>query len=555
MRLPKTLLLFVAIMLLLAACGGGAPEDSDDDEETGGQPTQETTLTATTETSETPTERDDALSGETTEPASNDVPVGGELIIGNNADASVLDPHLSTDLYSSRVYNQLFETLIASDFEGNYVPVLATDWEIEEDGRVWVFTLREGVKFHDGEEMTAEDVKFSLERLKDPATASPNRPNFEGIETIETPDDYTVRVTLAEPSGVFISGLGNGYILPQHAVEELGEDFNTNPVGTGPFKFVEWIPDDSISLEVFEDFWDGRANLDRLVFRPIPETSTRIVELETGGIHLAGELPGQELERLETTDGLVVDSVIGTNYRLLGLNTSRAPFDDPLVRQAIAHAIDKQQLIDTVYPGVAVKAEGPLPPTSWAYDESFTGRDFDLETAKELMAQSAHPDGFEATLLISEGDIGQRDAVILQSMLAELNIELSVETLEFGTFLDRVTTQNYDMMRIGWTTTPEPDALLYNVFHSASEQFNFTAYSNAEVDALLDEGRRVTDMEERAEIYRQVQEIVVEEVPMVFLYHERRIVGYDDAIVGFQPHFSGAFNFKTGYGANVGFDQ
>ena len=537
----------VVLALVLAACGGGV-QTATPEQGGGGQTAGDGAATATTGTTGTP-------SDEGTEAPSGNVPTGGELIIGNNADAKVLDPHLSTDLYSARVYDQIFETLVDIDFDGNYVPVLATDWEIEEDGKVWTFTLREGVKFHDGEEMTSEDVKFSLERLKDPETNSPHRPDFVGIETVETPDPYTVRVTLAEPSGVFISGLLNGAIVPKHVVEQAGEQFNTSPVGTGPFKFVEWVPDDRIVVEAFEDYWGGRPKLDRLVFRPIPETSTRLVELETGGIHLTGEVPGQELERLESTEGITVDSVIGTNYRILAMNTSRPPFDDPLVRQAIAHVINKQQLIDTVYPGVAVKAEGPIPPTSWAYDENFKGRDFDLERAKELMAQSSYPDGFETTLMVSEGEIGQRDAVVLQSMLQAINIKVNIETVEWGTFLDRMTARNYDMLRVGWTTTPEPDSLLYNVFHSTSEQFNFTAYNNPEVDRLLDEGRRETDMEQRAEIYRQIQQIVVEEAPMVFLYHERRIVAYDDGVTGFRPHLSGTFLFKNSFGADVGIDQ
>lgn len=538
--------LIVVFMLLLAACGGGVPTSTP--ESSGGGQSSGGAATSTTGAAATP-------SGGASETPSGDVATGGEMIVGNNADAKVLDPHLSTDLYSSRVYDQIFENLVAVDFEGRYVPVLATDWEIQEDGKVWVFNLRQGVKFHDGEEMTSEDVKFSLERIKDPATNSPHRPDFAGIEAVETPDDYTVKVTLAEPSGVFISALLSGAIVPKHVVEQDAEGFNTHPVGTGPFKFVEWVPDDRIVVEAFEDYWGGRPKLDRLVFRPIPETSTRLVELETGGIQLTGEVPGQELERLENTEGIGVDSVIGTNYRILAMNTSRAPFDDPLVRQAIAHVVNKQQLIDTVYPGVAIKAEGPLPPTSWAYDENFKGRDFDLDKAKELMAQSSHPDGFETTLMVSEGEIGQRDAVVLQSQLQAINIKLNIETVEWGTFLDRMTSRNYDMLRVGWTTTPEPDSLLYNVFHSTSQQFNFTAFNNPEVDRLLDEGRRETDMEERAKIYQQIQQIVVDEAPMVFLYHERRIVAFDDAVTGFKPHLSGAFLFKTDFGADVGFDR
>lgn len=538
-------IVFVLIFsLVLSACGGGTstPSGSNDSGSTGS-------------TGQTPAASDGTATAEATEPPAS-AASGGEIIIGNNADAKVLDPHLSTDLYSSRVYSQIFETLVVTDFAGEYTPNLATDWTIEEGGKVWTFELREGVKFHDGTDMTAEDVKFSFERLKDPETQSPHRPDFAGIETIEVLDDHTVKVTLAEPSGVFISGLLSGYVVPKHLVEEQGEEFNKNPVGTGPFTFVEWVPDDRIVLEAFADYWGGAPKPERLVYRPIPETSTRVVELETGGINIMGELPGQEIERLEGEDGLTLDSIIGTNYRLLGFNTSREPFNDPLVRQAIAHAIDKQKLIDVVYPGVAIPAEGPIPPTSWAYDESFKGPQFDVEKAKELLAQSSRPDGFETTLMVSEGEIGQRDAVVIQSMLAAIGITVKIETVEWGTFLDRMTTsRDYDMLRVGWTVTGEPDSLLYNVFHSSSDQFNFTEYRNAEVDDLLDEGRRETDQAERIKIYQQAQEIIVEEVPMIFLYHERRVVAYTDDVQGFKPHPSGGFFFKTVYGADVGIDK
>jgi peptide/nickel transport system substrate-binding protein len=480
---------------------------------------------------------------------------GGELIVGNNADAKTLDPHLSSDLYSSRVFEQVFETLVAIDFEGNYVGVLAESWEVSDDGTVWTFMIRDGVKFHDGTEMTVEDVKFSLERVADPETKSPHRPDFAVIDKVNTPDEKTVEVVLKEPSGVFMNALLSGQVVPKAKVEELGEDFNTNPVGTGPFEFVEWIPDDHITVKAFEDYWDGRAHLDKITFRPIPEASTRLVELETGGIHLMGEVPGQELERLEDTEGIKIDSVIGTNYRILAMNTEREPFDDKNVRQAIAHAVDKQKIIDVVYPGVAIKAEGPLPPTSWAFDESFKGLQHDMDKAKELLAESDYPDGFEVKLMISEDQRLQRDAVLIQSMLEPLGIVISIESVEWGTFLDRLMGRDYDMLRVGWTTNPEPDSLLYNTLHSSSEKFNFTAYNNPQVDELLDQGRQETDIEERKEIYRQVQEIVVDDAPMAYLYHERRVVAEREVVQGFKPHLSGAFMFKTGFGADVWLDE
>ncbi len=486
--------------------------------------------------------------GESTSPANGDgeAVAGGDLIVANNADVDTLDPGQYTDLYSGRVIDQMFETLLCMDYEGEFQPCLAEDWDIEEDGTLWTFYLREGVKFHDGSEMTAEDVEFTLDRLMDEDYNSPRKADFDLIDEINVVDDYTLEVVLREPNMVFMTDLLNGYVVPKDYVEEVGnEGLASEPIGTGPFSFEEYRTDDYTLLEAFEDYWGGRPKLDSLRFRPIPEATTRIVELETGGIHLMAEVPGEELERLEEEEGIEVDSVTGTNWRSLSMNMDREPFDDINVRRAISHAIDKQRIIDTVYPGTSIPAEGPLPPTSWAYDSEFEGRGFDLDRAKEYMADSDYPDGFEATLMISEGEQLQREAPLLQSMLAEIGVEIEIQSLEWGTFLERLTNQDYDMLRVGWTTNVEPDSILYNTFHSSSEQFNMFGYDNSRVDELLDKGRLEPDLDKRKEIYREVQEIIVDEAPAAFVYHDERIIAYQDVVRDIEPSFSGAFWFKT----------
>ena len=480
------------------------------------------------------------------EPGANGAVRGGDLIVANNADVDTLDPGQQTDLYSGRVTAQVFEPLLFMDFEGEFQPGLAEDWDIEEDGAKWTFYLREGVKFHDGTEMTAEDVEFSLNRLKDEEYGSPRRGDFAVIEQMTIIDDYTIEILLEGPNMVFMTDLLMGYIVPKAYVEEVGHSgLASDPIGTGPFAFVEHRVDDYTLLEAFDDYWGGRPNLDSLRFRPIPEATTRIVELETGGIHLMSEVPGEEMERLADEPGIEVDSVTGTNWRVLAMNTDRAPLDDPNVRKAIAHSIDKERIIETVYPGTSIPAEGPIPPTSWAYDPDFEGRNYDVDRAMEYLAESDYPEGFEATLMISEGEEIRREAPLLQSMLAEVGIDISIQSLEWGTFLERLTTQDYDMLRVGWTTNVEPDALLYNTFHSSSQQFNMFGYHNPRVDELLDRGRTEPDLEERTAIYREVQELIVEDAPGAFVYHDERVIAYRDNVHELRPYFSGAFLFKT----------
>ena len=474
---------------------------------------------------------------------------GGRLVVGNNTDVVSLDPHMATDLYTVRVCDQIFDTLVRLDFDGNYAGSLAESWNVADEGRVWEFTLREDVLFHDGEPLTAGDVEFSFSRIMDPEVESPRRSDLGGVEeiVIDPEDDRMVTVRLTEPNGAFLSTLLNIYIVPQHGVEDLASE----PFGSGPFSLEEWVPEERIVLVAFEDYWGDRPLLDELVFRPIPEVSTRVVELETGGIHLMDEVPGEDLERLEGMEEIGVSSTVGSNYSVLALNLEREPFDDPMIRSAIAHAVDKERLVDVVYPGTAVVAEGPLPPNSWSYDASYSGHPFDLERAANLMEESARPDGFSVELMISEGERMERGAVLLQSMLGEIGIDVTISTQEWGTFLQRLIGRDYDMLRVAWTTDPDPDALMYSLLHSGSEMLNFTGYTSSEVDSLLDSGRRETDVERRAEIYREVQSIVVAEAPMVYLLHENRVVAHRSSVRDFAPHLTGAFYFQNNFGART----
>ncbi len=475
---------------------------------------------------------------------------GGTLVIGNNADVDSLDPHLAADLYTVRVCDQIFDTLIRLDFSGDYVGSLAESWDVADEGRTWELTLRQDVYFHDGEPLTADDVVHSFRRIMDPEFDSPRRGDLAGVDGVEGitgdgDDPDRVNITLVEPNGAFLSTLLNIHIVPVPDADAR----EWVPVGSGPFKFGEWVPEERVALERFADYWGGASPLEGLVFRPIPEVSTRVVELETGGIHLMDEVPGEDMERLEDMEGIEIDSTVGSNYSVLGLNTTREPFDDPMVRQAIAHAIDRERLVEVVYPGTAVAADGPLPPSSWAYDEDFNGPAHDLERAANYMENSSVPDGFSAELLISEGERMQRGAILIQSMLEEIGIELEIVTQEWGTFLQSLMGREYDMLRVAWTTDPEPDALLYSLLHSGSEMLNFSGFASEEVDSLLDRARVESDVSERARMYREVQSIVVAEAPMIYLLHENHVAAYPEEVRDFRPHLTGAYYFQSSFGA------
>ena len=477
----------------------------------------------------------------------------GLLRVGMEAQPTTMDPGLSTDLYSQQVYSQVLEGLLQLDPDGVPKPALAESWTPSADGRVWTFKLRQNVKFHDGTDFTADDVKFTLDRILNPDTRSPQRGLLSQINAVDVVDRNTVRITTRAAFVPILTNLATGaYVLPRAYHTRVGRDFARRPVGTGPYKWIEWVADERVVLEANPDYYAGRPAMDRVQFRFIPEASVRLAELESGGTDVIAGIPAQDLRRLRVSLLVDLHEVIGTNYRLMAFNTSVKPYDDVRVRQAIAHAVDRQKVVDVVWPGRGVVAEGPIPPTSWAYDERFRGLGFNLNRAKQLMAEAGHASGFEMNYLITAGEEAQREVALIIDQLKQINVNVKVTAVEFPTLLDRLLKTNYDVLRVGWTVSPEPDLLLYNPFHtSAIGGFNFTKYRNARVDELLDRGRTVTNQNDRIRIYRDAQRIIVQEAPMVFIFHEKRTYASRKAVTGFRPHVSGWIVLKTPYGIDV----
>lgn len=477
----------------------------------------------------------------------------GLLRVGMEAQPTTMDPGLSTDLYSQQVYSHVLEGLLQLDPDGVPRPALAESWTPSADGRVWTFRLRQNVKFHDGTDFTADDVKFTIDRILNPETRSPQRGLLSQITAVDAVDRHTVRITTRAAFTPILTNLATAaYMLPRAYHTRVGRDFARRPVGTGPYKWVEWVADERIVLEANPDYYAGRPSMDRVQFRFIPEASVRLAELESGGTDLIAGVPAQDLRRLNVSLLVDLHTVIGTNYRLVAFNTSVKPYDDLRVRQAIAHALDRQKIVDVVWPGRGVVAEGPIPPTSWAYDERFKGLGFNLNRAKQLMAEAGHASGFEMNYLMTAGEEAQREVALLIDQLKAINVTVKVTAVEFPTLLDRLLKTTYDTLRVGWTVNPEPDALLYSPFHSSAiGGFNFTKYKNARVDELLDRGRTVTNQNDRVRIYREAQRLIVQDAPMAFLFHERRTYATRKAVTGFRPHVSGWIVLKTPYGIDV----
>ncbi len=441
-----------------------------------------------------------------------------EVRVAYGADATNLDPRLATDVSSGLVNDLFYDGLVMWDEELNVQPLVAEDYELTEE--VFTFYLREGVKFHDGKELTAEDVKYTFDTIRDPDFEARNLPLYEPVAEIEIVDDYTVKFHLSEPNAPLIYYLHVG-IIPKHIAEEEGDEYlQTNPVGAGPFEFVEWSPNDYIELKANDDYWDGRPHIDKIMFKPIPEDVTRRVELETGGVHIAFPVPPEDVERMQEDPDVDLQEQPGSGFEYISFDHTQPPFDDVRVRQAIAYAIDREEIIDHVYWGLRDVAYSPIIPQSWGHNPDVHKFEFNPEKARELLEEAGYEDGFEIDLKISESDPRREISEILQYELDDFGIDITITEQEWGAFYDDILNMDFDMYILGWGAQTDPDRGLYRQFHSDNfppEGANRQRYSNERVDELLDLARTTMDVEQRKQYYYEIQEILAEDQSYVYL--------------------------------------
>lgn len=498
----------------------------------------------------------------------------GDLTIGMMDELVTLDLHGSNDSASGQVRTNIYESLIDSDVNMELGPGLADEWEQTED-TAWNFKLREDTLFHSGEDFTAEDVKATLDRVRDPAVASTVAFLFEMIEDVEVVGDYEVNMHTEYPFAPLPSHLAHGTagimskeIIDrdyQTALDEAGVDMTADEYyelrETGGEEYEEIVDQiseytgqvlgsetdgtnhlqlearnagDSVELSKFEDFRGGDRNFETVTFRVIPESGARLAELESGGIQIATDVDSSNAERV--SNGAETSLVERESVRMtyLGMNTEHEPFDDERVRQAIAHAVDTEAIISGVYDDMGIQAKGPLAPDVWGYNEELEGTEYDIERAKELLSETDVADGFDTTLWINDDQQIVDTAVYIQEALAELNINVSIEQFEWAAYLETLAEGNHDMYISGWTTvTADADYGLYALFHpdSIGGTGNRMWYDNPEVGELLDAGRTATDEDARYDIYTEVQEILNDEAPIVPIFHTTFAVGVNDSLV------------------------
>ena len=471
------------------------------------------------------------------------------LNIGATSDAVTLDPHGENDQPSSRVRSQIYETLVKMETNLDLVPGLATEWE-QIDDTTWEFKLREGVMFHNGEEFTAEDAKFTLERLADPETAADGAHIVDFLDYVEVIDDYTIRLHNEFPFGPMLTHLSHPVtgMLSKTAVEEAGDDYGSMAaIGTGPFEFVDWSTGSHIDVRRFEDYWGENAQAETLRFRAIPENTVRAIEVETGGVDISYALDPVDVERLRDEDGLYLDeyNTLATHY--IGFNVQKEPFDNLLVRKAINHAIDVGAIAEYVYTGLAVEASSPISDNVWGSHPDLDTYEFNPELAKELLEEAGYEDGFSTTLWTNDNPLRMQISEMVQSDLRQVGIDVEIQVLEWGTYLQDTGDGLHDMFILAWgSVTADADYGLYALFHEDAfgSSGNRTFWANERVNELLDIGRTSGDLEARREAYYEAQEIIREEAPWVFLIHTSEVNGLRDNISNFEPHPAGHHQLK-----------
>ncbi len=470
---------------------------------------------------------------------------GGTLLAGMQTDPVGLDPHITNATSTRNMLENVYDTLVMFDSSLQIVPALAESWAASEDGLTWTFDLRDGVTFHDGDALQASDVVFSINRIKDPAIASPRAGDFAVVSNIEAPDADTVVITLAEPFSPLLSKLAASLnVIVSEDVVAANGDLQEVVVGTGPFEFVEYLPQTRMVLERNENYWgvDADGNqlpyLDGITFQFYPDATARTTAIQTGNADFIEYVPSADIPILQTDPNVQVVGGLSANFRSIYFNVDRPPFDDVNVRRAMSYAIDEQAVVDLALFGTGgVVATGTTIPASNYYGveaSPYIGRD--LEAARAALAESGYPDGFEFDLYVtSTYDFLRTPAEVIQANLADIGITANIVAEDWTIYLPKVLEGDFDATILGESGQSDPDDFLYNVFYT-DDGGNLGNFSSLELDALLDQGRQVSGQEARREVYVEAQELILDLAPHVFLFHSSQFEALRNDVMGFE-HF------------------
>ncbi len=493
---------------------------------------------------------------------------GDSIVVGSIGQPSTLLPVLASDSASFDIADLIYNGLVKYDKNLKLVGVLAESWNVSTDGLAIIFHLRKGVKWHDGHDFTSRDVLYTYKVTIDPKTPTAYAESFKQVKKADAPDPYTFRVTYAKPYAPALESWSM-LILPSHLLE--GNDITKSelarhPVGTGPYKFKEWVPGQKLVLESNKDYFEGRPYIDRYIYRIIPDNSTMFMELKAEGLDMMGLSPVQFQRETDTSRFKARFNKYrypAFAYTYLGYNLRNPLFADKRVRQAITSAINKNEIVHGVLLGMGQTAHGPYKPGTWAYDPHIKDFDYNPERAKRLLAEAGwkekNSDGilvkdgkpFQFTIITNQGNAERSKALqIIQQRLRVVGIDVRPRVIEWAAFVTQfIDKRNFEAVILGWTIGQDPD--LYDIWHSSKtgpKELNFIGYKNPEVDRLLEEGRSTFNMEKRRKCYYRIQEILAEDQPYTFLYVPDALPVVSARFHGIEPAPAGiTYNFIRWY--------
>ncbi|MEQ8674848.1 MAG: ABC transporter substrate-binding protein [Aggregatilineales bacterium] len=455
------------------------------------------------------------------------------IVIAQGTDAASLDPQRQNDAFSTSILSNIFDTLVYRDVDLNLTPGLATEWTLLDD-TTWEVTLREGVTFHNGEAFDADDVKFSLERPLDPDLGSPLASRFTVIEGVDVIDPLTVQIRTTIPYPLLPARLSEWFILPQEYAEATDLDtLAEQPVGTGAYSFVEWVRDDHLTLTANADYWGGAPSIQTVTFRPIPELSTRVAALQSGEVDIAVNMPAFQATELDSDEAIDIRSVPSTFFQYVALDGTKNPvLADVRVRQAIQYATNVPEIVEFLFDGNAVQIAVPLAFGTFGLDETIEPYPYDPDRARELLAEAGYPDGITFAMDAPTGRYAQdqevAEALVGQWAQVGINVELNINAWadQLAKYRDGAALVESHFM--GWgTSTFDADDVFFGAFANVPTKNN---YENERITELVLEARTIFDPEQRLALYEEVQQIIYEEVPWLFLFQQVDLYGVSSAL-------------------------
>ncbi|GAC1365909.1 MAG: ABC transporter substrate-binding protein [Ktedonobacteraceae bacterium] len=505
--------IFLALATILTACGGGSPSST------------------------------------TTTPAKT----GGNLSVGLNADVVTLDPVKSSALVDRQVILNMYDTLVKVNAQNAIVPDLASSWSYTTPKEL-VFTLRSDVTFQDGTPFNADAVVFNINRILSSAS-SPRKSEISSVESVKAVDASHVQFNLKKAFSPLLATLTDraGMMLSPTAVQKAGANLGNAPVnaGSGPFMFGEWVKGDHLVINRNPHYWQKDAQgaalpyLQSIRYRPITNESVRFSNLQTGTIASADSLAPNDVATTKSNASLTYKQAPGLSFFGLMLNTKAAPFQNVHARKAVAWGINRQEILSNVLKGIGVVAQGPISPTSWAFNSSFAPYTYNLDNAKAELSQSGGSLSF--TLLIPSGSpLNAQEAQFIQSELQPAGITVNIKQETFATLLSDTDSHNFQAALLGWSGRVDPDGNMYSWFHTGGGN-NSMQYSNSQVDSLLEDARTSTDQKQRASDYQQAEQLIAQDASYVFINHGVNIQATTSKVKNFTLLPTGLMDYSNVY--------